>query len=101
MELGSYIGVTVNVQFIRNARSFSLADCTRNSARPTMRFNLARLDDEFFTARDREQLGLVIHELGHAASLGDMAHGYGWGSACSDVGAAIALEFARQASDDS
>lgn len=101
MELGSYIGVTVNVQFIRNARSFSLADCTRNSARPTMRFNLARLDDEFFTARDREQLGLVIHELGHAASLGDMAHGYGWGSACADVGAIIALEFARQASDDS
>ena len=101
MELGRYIGVTVNVQFIHNARSFSLADCTRNSARPTMRFNLARLDDEFFTARDREQLGLVIHELGHAASMGDMAHGYGWGNACSDVGAIIALEFARQASDDS
>lgn len=101
MELGSYIGVVVNVQFIHNSRSFALADCTRNSARPTMRFNMARLDDEFFTARDREQLGLVIHELGHAASLGDMAHGYGWGNACADVGAIIALEFARQASDDS
>ena len=62
-----------------------------------MRFNLARLDDDFFTARDREQLGLVIHELGHAVSLGDMTHGYGWGDACADVGAMIALEFAERA----
>ena len=96
-ELGRTIGVLVNVQFIHNTRSFHLADCTRSSAHPTMRFNLARLDDEFFTARDREQLGLVIHELGHAVSLGDMAHGYGWGDACADVGAMIALEFTERA----
>ncbi len=95
-EMGRIIGVLVNVQFIHNTRSFHLADCTRSSAHPTMRFNLARLDDEFFTARDREQLGLVIHELGHAASLGDMAHGYGWGNACADVGAMIALKFAQR-----
>lgn len=101
IELGHYIGVTVDVQFIHNSRSFAMADCTRSSARPTMRFNLARLDDEFFTARDREQLGLVIHELGHVAAIGDLAHGYGWGNACADVGAIIALELARQASDDS
>ena len=95
-ELGRYVGVLVNVQFIHNTRAFSLADCTRSSAHPTMRFNLARLDDEFFEARDREQLGLVIHELGHAASLGDMAHGHGWGNACADMVAMIALEFVRQ-----
>ena len=96
-ELGRIIGMLVNVQFIHNTRSFHLADCTLSSAHPTMRFNLARLDDEFFTARDREQLALVIHELGHAVSLGDMAHGYSWGDACADVGAMIALEFAKKA----
>lgn len=94
-ELGRIVGVLVNVQFIRNARSFRLADCTRGSAHPTMRFNLVRISDEFFVARGREQLALVIHELGHAVSSGDMAHGYGWGNAGSDVGAMIALEFAE------
>ena len=95
-KMGRVAGVLVNVQFIHNTRSFRLADCTRSSAHPTMRFNLARLDDDFFVPRGREQLALVIHELGHAVSSGDMAHGYGWGNACSEVGAMIALEFAAR-----
>ena len=99
-ELGRYVGVQVNVQFIRNTRSFHLADCTRNSAHPTIRFNLARLKDEFFESREREQLALVIHELGHALSSGEFSHGYSWGDACADAGAMIALELGRLARHD-
>ncbi len=91
-EMGSIVGAQVNVQFIHNTRSFHLADCTRDSSVPTMRFNLARLNDEFFVSRGSEQLGLVIHELGHAVSNGDMAHGYKWGDACAYVGAEIVLK---------
>ena len=96
-ELGRYVGVAVLPVFIHNPRSFALADCTRSSARPTMRFNLARLKDEFFKGRGREQLALVIHELGHALSPGEFSHGYSWGNACADAGAVIALELAQRA----
>ena len=96
-EIGRYVGVAVDPAFIHNSRSFALADCTRGSARPTMRFNLARLKDEFFEGRGREQLALVIHELGHALSPGEFSHGYSWGNACADTGAMIALELAQRA----
>ncbi len=96
-ELGRYVGVTVNPVFIHNPRSFALADCTSRSARPTMRFNLARLGDEFFEGRDREQLALVIHELGHALTDGEFSHGYSWGDSCASAGATIALKLAKGA----
>ncbi len=96
MDIGRSIGLVVDVLFIHNSRSFAAADCTRGTTHPTMRFNTARLNDEFFTARDREQLGLVIHELGHAYSGGELSHGYSWGNACADVGALVALEFAER-----
>ena len=96
-ELGGHVGVAVIPVFIHNPRSFALADCTRSSARPTMRFNLARLKDEFFEGRGKEQLALVIHELGHALSPCEFSHGYSWGNACADVGAMIALECAQRA----
>ena len=99
-ELGRYVGVAVLPVFIRNPRSFALADCTRSSAQPTMRFNLARLKDEFFEGRGKEQLALVIHELGHALSPGEFSHGYSWGNACADAGAMIALELAQRAQTD-
>ena len=95
-ELGRYVGVTVNPVFIHNSRSFALADCTSRSTRPTMRFNLARLGDEFFEGRDREQLALVIHELGHALTEGEFFHGYSWGDSCASAGATIALELAKR-----
>ena len=100
-ELGCYVGVAVNPMFIHNSRSFALADCTSCSARPTMRFNLARLDDEFFEGRDREQLALVIHELGHALSEGEFSHGYSWGDSCASAGATIALKLAKRSGSGS
>lgn len=95
-DLGGYVGVAVNPVFIHNPRSFALADCTSRSARPTMRFNLARLRDEFFEGRDREQLALVIHELGHALAEGEFSHGYSWGDSCASAGATIALKLAKR-----
>lgn len=99
-ELGGHVGVAVLPVFIHNPRSFALADCTRSSARPTMRFNLARLKDEFFEGREKEQLALVIHELGHALSPSEFSHGYSWGDACADAGAMIALELAERTRPD-
>ena len=67
-----------------------------------MRFNLARLKDEFFEgSRERAVLALVIHELGHALSPGEFSHGYSWGNACADAGAMIALKLGQQAQRDS
>ena len=96
-EIGSYVGVAVVPVFIHDSRSFALADCTRSSAQPMMRFNLARLKDEFFERRGKEQLALVIHELGHALSPGEFSHGYSWGNSCADAGAMIALELSQRA----
>ena len=94
VELGGYVGVGVEVKFIHNTRTFALADCSSGTTRPTMRFNLARLNDEFFTGRGQQQLWIVIHELGHALSKGVFGHGYGWGDSCAAAGAMVALAFA-------
>ena len=51
VELGTYVGVKVFPKFIHNTQSFALADCMRSTKHPTMRFNLARLPDEFFEPR--------------------------------------------------
>ena len=101
VELGTYVGVKVFPKFIHNTQSFALADCMRSTKHPTMRFNLARLPDEFFEPRGEEQLSLVVHELGHAVMTGEFTHGYAWGNACAKVGAMIALKMAQQGSNAS
>ena len=90
-ELGSYVGVEVHPQLIHSPQATMIADCTRRSDSPRMRFNLARLEDDFFVGRGEKQLALVIHELGHALASGQFSHGYSWGEGCARAGAMIAL----------
>ena len=99
-EIGTCAGARVSPKFIHNSKSFALADCTQSSAFPTMRFNLARLPDEFFEGRGEKQLWIVIHELGHAVMKGEFTHGYAWGDACANVGALVALNMAEQSGGD-
>ena len=96
-RMGRYAGKNIRPVFIRDERSRTVASCTMNTENPEMRFNVHYLDEEFFRGQGEEQLELVIHELGHAETSGEMSHGPRWGEACSRVGAMIALGLAKEA----
>ena len=94
--LGEMAGKKVVPTFVKMPRSRILACCTMNSQNPQMKFNLALLEGEWFKGRGPDQLGLVIHELGHAEADGAMSHGPTWGEACTRVAARIALGMAEK-----
>lgn len=92
-DLGGLAGKKVEVKFTNNPNSRMLACCTMNTSNPTMFFNTGLLEDSFFEARGQRQLELVIHELGHAETSGEMSHGPAWGTGCSSVASKIAHAF--------
>ena len=95
-RLGKHAGKAVRPIFICDPRLKALATCTMNSTRPTMTFNTAYLEDWFFEGRGQPQLELVIHELGHAETGGEVSHGPKWGDGCARIGAIIAAAMARE-----
>ncbi len=95
-RLGKHAGKAVRPIFICDPRLKALATCTMNSARPTMTFNTAYLEDWFFEGRGQPQLELVIHELGHAETSGEVSHGPKWGDGCARIGAILAAAMARE-----
>ena len=88
--LASYIGLEATVRFVKSPEANVIAQCTANSRRPQVTFNVSLLPKGWFSKRNDEQLGLVIHELAHAVANTPMGHGEKWGQACADVGAKIA-----------
>ena len=99
VQIGEMIGMNVKPRFIRLPGTRIAADCTMNTTNPLMRFNLEILNDEFFLGRGVQQLGLIIHEFGHATMNGNMEHGMTWGSGCALVGgrlgAALSMDLAQ------
>ena len=97
VQLGKHAGKAVRpICLILDPRLKALATCTMNSSRPTMTFNTAYLEDRFFEGRGQPQLELVIHELGHAETHGEVSHGPRWGEGCARIGAIIAAAMARE-----
>ncbi len=100
-ELGQACGLEVTVAFTRfttGRRPNIAADCTADSEAPTVRFNRAVLDEEFFLPpyNRTEQLELVIHEFGHAIAGKGMEHGPQWGQGAAKAGARIARHLAEK-----
>ena len=87
------------VEFIEAPLASTVADCTTTSRTPLLRFNVAHpaLGESFFKPPfdRREQLELVIHELGHALSE-KPGHGPGWGEGVAAAGAMIAAGALRE-----
>ena len=96
--LGRMAEKEVTVIFTHNY-SKQIASCAMNTENPEMRFNTHHLSQEFFSGRRKEQLDLVIHELGHAEMDGEMSHGPRWGEACCRVGSMIAMGLAAESQD--
>ena len=92
VDMADKADLTAKVRMIHDTKAHKLADCTANTTRPTIRFNKALLDDDFFTPPYGriEQIEIVIHELGHAVANKPMEHGPAWGEGVALVGAKIA-----------
>lgn len=88
------------VVVIEEPKSGRLADCTANTANPTVRFNRATLPQAFFDPPfgREEHLDILFHELGHALANTPMAHGPGWGYGVAKVAARITCALTSQAS---
>ena len=89
-ELGRMAGKEVTITFVTNPNAKILACCTMNTQNPEMRFNLSRLDEQWFRGRGAGQLEIIIHELGHSETDGQISHGPQWGRACTRVAGLIA-----------
>ena len=91
VAIGKLAGKNVRPVFIDHPGSNMIACCTMNTENPEMRFNIHHLDDQWLAQRGARQLEIVIHELGHAQTNGEMSHGPRWGDGCAQVGAQIAM----------
>lgn len=91
-ECAEKCGMEARVRFFEDATSKRVADCTATTDKPTIRFNLALLSEDFVKAPygRADQLELVFHELGHAAADKPTQHGPAWGEAVAVVAARIA-----------
>ena len=92
VQMGNLCNLNVTVEFIDNPNFKRQADCTPDNPNPTVRFNVAQLEDRFFKppyAR-ADQLELVIHEFGHAVAQLGLKHGPRWGRGVAKAGALIA-----------
>ena len=79
-----------SVSFVSVSNTGVAAMCTGNNRTdPILTFNVARLSEDFFRDRGREQYELVIHELAHAWQERRMEHGPSWGHACCEVAARL------------
>ena len=89
-ELAGYVGLEATVLFLESPEADAIAQCTANTKRPRVTFNVSLLSKDWFSHRNAEQLQLVIHELAHAVANTPMGHGEKWGEACAEVGGKIA-----------
>ena len=90
-DIAGYVGLEATVRFVEDPDAKVIAECTANTSRPRVTFNVSLLGKGWFGKRTSEQLRLVIHELGHARANSPMDHGEKWGDACADIGAKIAM----------
>ena len=93
--LGSYADKNVRPAFVHDTKTKMIASCKMNTTRPEMLFNTHHLEDSFFKGRGQKQIELIIHELGHSDTDGEMSHGPKWGESCARVGAMIAIGMTR------
>ena len=70
------------VQFFYCDKTNTAAMCSGDSEYQLVSFNASILTDEWFSQRGVDQISLIIHELAHASSEGEMSHGPSWGEEC-------------------
>ena len=97
--LGNYAGKKVQPAFVHDTKTKMIACCKMNTSRPEMLFNTYHLEDKFFQHRGHTQVELIIHELGHSDTSGEMSHGPKWGEACARVGSMIAIGMMKAEAD--
>ena len=95
-ELGRACGLDVTIEFIDNPKFPLLADCTPDSKTPTIRINVAHMEDSFLLPpfNRPEQLELALHEFGHAVAEMGLKHGPSWGRGVAKAAAAVAASLA-------
>ena len=82
-EIAAKCGMTGTcVQFFYCDKTNTAAMCSGDSKYQLVSFNASILTDEWFSQRGADQISLIIHELAHASSEGEMAHGPSWGDEC-------------------
>lgn len=93
-RLGRYAGVGVYPVFVNLPAARNATMCSTSAVNPMMVFNAAVLSDEFLAGRGAGQMALVVHELGHALTTGEIMHGPRWGDGCVRAGSMIAVALA-------
>ena len=95
-QLGRYAGVAVSPVFVNLPAARNATMCSTSADNPLMVFNAAVLSDDFLAGRGAEQMALVVHELGHAHTTGEIMHGPRWGDGCVRAGSMIAAALASR-----
>lgn len=100
MEMANLCHLQANVEFIDDPKFNRLADCTPDNDQPTIRFNVAHLDGDFFKPPygNTDHMELIIHEFGHAVARLGMQHGPRWGNGVAKAGAMIAAHLNKRQS---
>ena len=98
VDLATACELKATVEFIDNPRFPLSADCTPDSAEPTIRINVAHLPDGFLEPpyNRPEQLELALHEFGHAVARLGLKHGSRWGRGVAKASSMVASHLAAQ-----
>ena len=96
-EMAGHCNLKATVRFFNEPQNDRLADCSVRTATPTLRFNKAHLDEEFFQPPyvSLRHWDLLLHELGHALSI-QAGHVEAWGEGVSRAGALIAVHMIQE-----
>ena len=89
VDLAAPCSLSANVQFI-TAPTRVAAQCSSDTATPTVTFNVYHLSDTWFAERGPDQIELVVHELALAVAQMAMQHGPAWGDSCCRVAGILA-----------